>query len=336
MNDSSPAPAKRVDTRKGDVALVIPTLNEERHIGALLAAMTVQAPDRVREIIVVDGGSTDATRTIVDAATDPRVRLLPNPARLQSVGVNRAAREASPDVTVLIRVDAHAHYPDSFVADLLAAHAESGAQSVVNRLRSVGVTPFQRAVAAASNSPFGTGGAAHRSGGAVGFIDHGHHALFDRATFVALGGYDEAFIANEDAEYDVRLRASGGRIWFTDTAAIDYFPRATPAALARQYFRYGQGRARTRAKHHERLRPRQMIPPLMVIGLAVALVASFLFPPALVVPAVYFLGVVAATGILMARTRDPAVIAAVLVLPIMHICWGWGFLSTLLKGRAKP
>ncbi len=320
--------------RAGGVALIIPTLNEEAHISALLAAMTAQAVDRVDEIIVVDGGSMDATRSLVCAATDPRVRLLSNPARLQSAGVNRAARDASSDVKVFIRVDAHARYPDNFVADLLAAHAESGAQSVVNRLRSVGVTPFQRAVAAASNSPFGTGGAAHRSGGKSGFIDHGHHALFDRAAFVALGGYDEAFIANEDAEYDVRLRASGGRIWFTDKAVIDYFPRATPGSLARQYFRYGQGRARTRAKHHERLRPRQLIPPLMVVGLAVSLLASFIFLPALVVPALYLLGVGAATAILMARNRDPAVIAAALVLPIMHFCWGTGFIAETISSSS--
>lgn len=329
MSDPALAVATATDTRK--VAIVIPTLNEALHIKALVETMRLQVPERVVEIIVVDGGSTDATREIVGAIADTRVRLLINPMRLQSAAMNLAARDAKSEVTILIRVDAHARYPADFVAQLLAAYGQSGAQSVVNRLHSVGVTSFERAVAAASNSPFGTGGAAHRSGGAAGFIDHGHHALFDRATYLALGGYDESFAANEDAEYDTRLRLSGGRIWFTDKAVVAYFPRATAGALARQYYRYGRGRARTRAKHRELLRPRQMIPPVLTITLALSLLVALVWPITLVVPGLYLAGICAATTILIARTGDSAVWRASIVLPTMHLAWGSGFIAEVLS-----
>ena len=50
------------------------------------------------------------------------------------------------------------------------------------------------------------GGAAHRRLSGGGWVDHGHHALFALSKFRALRGYDEAFLANEDAEFDVRSR----------------------------------------------------------------------------------------------------------------------------------
>ena len=316
------------------VAIIIPTLNEADHIGGLLDHFLRQGPSIV-EIIVADGGSSDGTRPIVEsmAARDPRIRLIDNPARLQAAGFNLAAAQASLETDTLIRADAHAVYPPDFVEVLLAEQAASSAESVVNRLQSVGSGGFQIAVAAASNSIFGTGGAAHRQGAPSCYIDHGHHALFDRATFLSLGGYDEAFAANEDAEYDIRLRGAGGRIWFTNRADIAYFPRRSPRALARQYYRYGAGRAQTLLRHDEPLRWRQRVPALLVAVLAISLLLTPLFPSLLAVPMAYGAGLIAATLVLMLQERRLCVAGALLALPIMHLAWGAGFLAYRLSHR---
>jgi succinoglycan biosynthesis protein ExoA len=324
---------------RATVALIIPTLNEAEHIGDLLALLSRSAPDRVAQIIVADGGSSDATRAIVarHATADPRVRLIENPQRLQAAGINRAVAGLPAEIDTIIRIDAHAHYPADFITVLLDERAKSGAESVVNHLHSVGEGCFQRAVAAASNSRFGTGGATHRIGGASSFVDHGHHALFDRAAFDRLGGYDEAFFANEDAEYDTRLRASGGRVWFTPRAPVGYYPRRTPMALARQYYRYGCGRAMTRAKHGEPLRPRQIAPAVLVALLLVSLLAGAFAPIALAVPLLYLLACAGAAMLLTLQTRHPCVLGAALALPVMHLSWGAGFLvQTLLRRAAQP
>ena len=47
------------------IAVVVPVLNEEAAIGALLERLRPHSPDC--EIVFVDGGSTDATRDIVAA-----------------------------------------------------------------------------------------------------------------------------------------------------------------------------------------------------------------------------------------------------------------------------
>lgn len=316
-------------------AVIIPTLNEEAHIGALLALLVRDAPERVVDILVADGGSQDRTAQIVSemAAQDPRIRLVANPARLQAAGVNLAARQARPEASILVRIDAHAHYPADYVARLLDAMTASQADSVVVRLVSVGQTCFQRAVAAVSNSPVGTGGSAHRSGGASGFVDHGHHAAFDRATFERVGGYDERFAANEDAELDQRIARAGGRIWFAADIQVDYFPRATPRRLAQQYFRYGRGRAANVKKHRGGLRPRQAIPALLVAWSIAALLATPLTILPLATLGLYLLAVIAAGAWLASRTRDRCVIAAPLAIAIMHYAWGAGFLIGLTDAR---
>jgi rSAM/selenodomain-associated transferase 2 len=51
------------------ISVVIPTLNAERHLGRMLTALVPAAVDGlVREVIIADGGSTDATPEIAEAA----------------------------------------------------------------------------------------------------------------------------------------------------------------------------------------------------------------------------------------------------------------------------
>lgn len=225
--DFSPDPP---DSTLPATTIVVPTLNEAGKIGSVLASLLSSDEGFVLELIVADGGSTDGTRELVEEAgrRDPRIRLVHNPARLQSAGVNRAADLADPRAEVILRADAHAGYPADFAERAVRGLVESGADSLVVRMHTVGHPCFQRAVAAVSNSAVGTGGSAHRSGSASGFVDHGHHAAFQRAVFRDLGGYDESFATNEDAEFDTRIGAAGGRVWLQGDLVLDYYPRRTP------------------------------------------------------------------------------------------------------------
>ena len=76
-------------------------------------------------------------------------------------------------------------------------------------MRTKGTGLFQKATALAQNSRLGNGGSQHREGGAGRWTDHGHHALMRLDAFRAVGGYDETFSHNEDAELDYRLAAGG-------------------------------------------------------------------------------------------------------------------------------
>lgn len=318
-------------------AVIVPTWNEEAHIGALLDQLSAQPEGVIAEILIADGRSTDETRAIVRqcAAADSRIRLVDNPARLQASGVNLAVSETRLDIDRIVRIDAHSRYPDDYVPRLLAALDDNEADSVVVRLDSIGTGCMQRAIAAVSNSRIGTGGSAHRVGGVSGFVDHGHHAAFRRSIFEAAGGYDPGFEANEDAELDVRIRKLGGRIWLAGDIEVGYFPRRTLAALGRQYFRYGSGRARTWLKHREALRPRQLAAPALVMAMAAALLLAFFTPWTLLLPAVYLAILMVYGCVLAGRRRSACLLLAAPALAVMHFSWGAGFIHRLLSGRGK-
>lgn len=316
--------------------IVIPTLDEADVIAAVLARVLDDDGLVDPLVVVADGGSRDGTRAIVReiAADDPRVRLIHNPGRLQSAGLNLAAASLGGDRPWLIRVDAHADYPQNYASRLIAEALGTGASSVVVSMLTQGVSPFQRGAAAAQNSALGAGGSPHRRAGAGRWVDHGHHALFSLAAFEAAGGYDETFSHNEDAEFDLRLTRQGGRIWLTEKVRIGYHPRRTPLALWKQYFSYGKGRARTALKHSAPLKLRQTLP----LGIAPAVLGALLSPLfwPLAVPALaWAVGALSFGAVLALLQGDAAVLLAGPAAMIMHLAWSTGFWTQLLTHSAQ-
>ena len=313
---------------------VIPTFNEAAHIEGLIRHLLADTAWDDPLVVVADGGSTDGTREIVSrlAMTDPRVRLLDNPQRLQSAAVNRAAASYGRSRRWMVRVDAHAGYPANYVSGLMAEAQRTGAASVVVAMATEGRGGFQSAAAAAQNSVLGAGGSAHRSSGRSGWVDHGHHALFDLDRFLAVGGYDETYVANEDAEFDARLAQADGRIWLSQDMTITYYPRSTPSGLFRQYMNYGQGRARTILRHHLTPKIRQLLPVAVVPAVLLAPLGAFnhlLFVPA-ALWATASLGFGALLGM---KTRSGAAAASGIAAMVMHLAWSAGFWRQLLTTR---
>lgn len=327
-----------------EVLIVVPTLNEAQGIEACLRSLLHGDPRLAEaDLVVADGGSSDSTPEIVTglAASYPRLRLLANPERLQSAGINRAVREAArPRHRILVRADAHALYPPGYAMQVADRLAQEDAASVVVPMDSRGTGCFQRAAAWIVDTPLGSGGSAHRGGTRSGEVDHGHHAGMDLSWFQRVGGYDPAFSHNEDAELDQRLRDSGGRIWLAAELRLDYHMRATPLALARQYWNYGRGRARTLRKHAIAPRLRQVAPAanlmLLVLGLLVMGAGLLIGSPLLVGagavwPLVYLAVLLGASLWMALRHSSPCGLLAGLALAAMHLPWGAGFLTGLLR-----
>lgn len=311
------------------VTIVMPALNEARHIAGAIASVLPPEGALDWELLVLDGGSSDRTCDIVRefASREPRIKLVRNDRRIQSAAVNTASEACDPRTEILVRADCHAAYPPNFVARCADALRKTGSASVVVPMLAVGSRPLQRAIAAAQNSPLGNGGSAHRVTGISGYVEHGHHAAFDRAIFRSLGGYDERAPYNEDAEYDARLVASGRRIYLDGSLTISYFPRTSFRALARQYFNHGWGRANTLLKHGKAPRLRQILPVLMLLTVVGSLLSlPFAGAIAALPIAVYVLVCGLWAAALACKARDKFLVLAAPAAILMHMSWAVGFL----------
>lgn len=333
---AEPVPARPEEVDAKAVLLVIPALNEARHIETCLRSLLGDDPALAAgaRVVVADGGSTDGTPGIVARLRDefPGVELLHNPERLQSAGLNKAVRDcAGPQHRYLVRCDAHAAYPPGFVRRCVAAAEQTGAASVVTVMDAVGESCFARAAAWAVDTPLGSGGAAHRGGANSGWVDHGHHAAFRLDWFRRVGGYDPQFSHNEDAEYDRRLAAAGGGIWLAADIRLDYRMRPGPRPLARQYFNYGRGRAATVRKHRIVPRLRQVAPAVNGVLLVGGLVLAPVWSGALAWPALYAAGLAAAGAAGAWKLRSACGLLAAPALAIMHNAWAAGFLTGLVR-----
>lgn len=318
------------------VIVVIPALNEADHIAACVRSlMTGDARLSAIEMVVADGGSRDRTREIVLALQGeyPNLRLIDNPKRLQSAAVNLAAQGAGAGRSILVRCDAHAIYPENYVMRVADSLVRHGVASLVVPMDAVGTSCFQRTNAWIVDTPLGSGGSAHRGGRKSGEVDHGHHAGFDLKAFLAVGGYDETFSHNEDAEYDARLRQSGERIFLDADIRLSYLPRATAGALARQYFNYGNGRARTLMKHGERPKLRQLIPPATLVACVLGLAIAPFSLWGLVLPGGYLAALIAASLMVAVKHKSACGLLAGLASATMHMSWSLGLFRQVLKGQ---
>ena len=319
-----------------DVLIVIPSLNEEARIESVIAALQADCGCREALIVVSDGGSSDETVAIVERIgnTDPRVRVLTTLKRLStSASVNRAVECFGHGRAWLVRLDAHAGYPKDYASRLVAKAIETGASSVVTPMFTLGETCFQHAAAAAQNSFLGTGGSAHRLLNRGGWVEHGHHALFNLEQFRELGGYDDKLEFNEDAEFDRRLIKRGGRIWLADDLVITYFPRDNTISLFRQYVKHGRGRAHTFVRHGGRKRLRHFILPSIAPIMILGFLCPFYWP--LAVPASVWLFACLSYGLVLGiRQKDICAAGSGYASIVMQLAWSIGHWWEIISIRA--
>jgi glycosyltransferase involved in cell wall biosynthesis len=317
VSDGSPA-----------VSVLVPVLDEERHLEDALALMRAQEVPGGLEILAIDGGSRDRSAEILArvSAADPRVRVLSNPARRTPQALNiglRAARGA-----YVARMDAHTWYPRDYLARGIARLERGDVAWVSGPQLAEGRGPWSRRVALALSTPLGVGGASFRRATAETDVDSGFTGVWRRETLVEHGGWDEGWPINQDGELAARVRAAGGRIVCVPEMAAKYVPRDSLRALARQYWRYGQYKAKTVGRHPGAMRRSHVLPPGVVIALAAAVLPGPQRRVARAGAGVWAVGLVATAAREAGRGASPSDAAALpLVLGTMHVAWGAGFLA---------
>src|SRR5690348_3207918 len=332
------------------VSVVMPVRNEERHLAESVRHILSQDYPGEFELVLAVGPSVDRTEQIAAdlAAAEPRLTVVPNPTGQIPSALNAALRAARH--AVIARVDGHAMLPPGYLTTAVKTLRQTGAADVGGVMAAEGETPFQQAVAWAMTSRAGVGSASFHTGGGAGPALSVYLGVYRRAAIEQAGGWDEGMLRAEDWDLNYRIRTRGGQIWFTPELRISYRPRASVRTLASQYFHYGRWRRVIVREHPETASFRYLAPPgaaaLVAVGIGAGiagLVAIAASAPAAIqwltagfaIPVVYAAGITAAGTLLSRKVPAKVRLRIPLVLGVMHMALGTGFLTSPRKLHRK-
>lgn len=331
------------------VSIIVACRNENRHVRTFLGSVSKQVMEGLDwEIVVADGMSDDGTRELLEeyAACRPHFRIIDNPGRIVSTGLNAAIRAARGDI--VIRMDGHTEYAANYVWECVKTLRQTGADEVGGPARTRAERPLARAIAAAYHSRFSTGGARFHDPNHEGYVDTVPYGCWRKSTLERLGLFDESLVRNQDDELNLRLTRSGGRIWQSPAIVSWYCPRTTLSTLFQQYFQYGFWKVQVIRKHRVPGSFRHLVPALFVltnaslpVGLGITWIAglwplcSILFRGWLLLTVSYIMACLIAS-IVAARRHGVATLPFLpMVFIVFHVSYGLGFLLGLIH-RPKP
>lgn len=227
------------------VSLCVIAYNEEKTIVSLLNDIKNQDyPHEKMEIVLVDSASSDNTKKVMNSFAEEdngfiSVRVCDNPKRIQAAGWNVAINAAKCDI--IIRVDAHASIPASFVSQNVA-QIESGEYVVGGQRPNIAETetPWTNTLLLAESSMFGSSIAPFRKGQKKTYVKSVFHGAYRREVFEKAGLFHEYLGRTEDNELHYRIREAGYKICY-DPEIISYqHVRSSWGKMLKQKFGNGK------------------------------------------------------------------------------------------------
>jgi succinoglycan biosynthesis protein ExoA len=319
------------------VTLVVAMRNEAASIERCLASIAAQDyPPGLLEVLVYDGESDDGSAALAEAFAAGRERwsVRQNPRRIQAAAWNAGIAAARGDIVGI--VCGHAEIAPSYVSSAVSALERTGADMVGGPVHAIGEGAVGQAIAIASSTPFGVGGARHHYVVEAEDVDTVFMGLCRRETYLRFP-FDESMVRNQDDELSYRLLDAGGRIVCDPTIQSVYRNRSSLSGLWRQHFDYGRWKVLVLRAHPGQVRPRHVVPVVLVTTLAAGAVLA---PISRTVRTLLIaeLGLyAAATGVAAVRygsgrpLRAAALLAA--VYPVLHLSYGTGMLRGFWQFR---
>ncbi|MBR5297234.1 MAG: glycosyltransferase family 2 protein [Parabacteroides sp.] len=324
-----------------NVAIIIPTLNEEKFIARCLDSVIAQSyPFEEMDVMVVDGGSKDRTHEIVNEYHEKyhNIRLLENPGRIQSIAFNIGVKNST--APYIVRLDAHAFYKPYYIEGCI-----KGLMSDSNRGNVGGqwdIQPQNESLWATTNAilnycKFGIGGASYRVGAKAGNVDTVPFGSFPRAVIEKIGGMREDLPRGEDNEFNSRIHKAGYDIYFDPAIECVYYARPTLKASCKQMYANGESIGHLFYVDKGSIGLRHLIPLLFVLGIISGVFFSFVWSPFFYVLmlglGLYFLCDFVAS-LFAAKEHGLKYFFPLFVMFFcVHISYGWGTIVGLFSGR---
>ncbi|MAR46768.1 MAG: hypothetical protein CMA41_03070 [Euryarchaeota archaeon] len=330
------------------LATVIPVLNEEDHIEACLQSLLQQSlPAEEHIIIVLDGGSSDATKEIIRTIQEglkpnqyPEIHLFNNPGRFVPHARNLALQQLPNSITHVLEFNGHIEVVPNHLFELKAAwnrlekdHPKLaglgcrvvGSESEQGMIESV--------IDSTLTSPLGGSTGQFSTFDEEGPTNVPAFALHRRTALEAISGWDESFLTSQDSDLSMRLVKAGFTLFRTPDIVVKMRRRNSFKSWFLMSHRYGFWRTKVLLKHPRRLVLRELLPLLGLIATSILFVVN---PNAAMIPILAYAGVLLLTGLSHFKKGISHVVGVPFSLILLHTGFTLGLIDGLLrKGRAS-
>lgn len=322
-----------------EVAIVIPTLNEERFISRCLNSIIKQTYDFEKmDVMIIDGGSKDNTKDIVAEyqKSHQNIRFIENKKKIQSVAFNIGFKKST--APYIIRLDAHAEYDSKYISLCIENLKQDEKRGNVGGR--CNILPFNQSIWAQTNailnhSRFGIGGAAFRVSNEAHNTDSVPFGAFPRKVIDQIGGMREDLPRGEDNEYNSRIRKAGYKIFFDPNIISSYFARPTLGASCKQMYANGNSIGYLYYIDREAIGIRHLVPLLFVVSGLFSIIISVLWSPFCYVfcggLALYLIAD-AIASIMGAKDNVKCTLPLFILFFCVHVSYGMGTIAGLIKG----
>ena len=313
-----------------DIAIVVAAKNEAAHLKECIDSL-LRAARREAEIIVVDDGSTDDSRSIL-AQYKKKIRVLDGGGKGPGHARNLALQSTDRGWIAFTDADAQVH-PD-WLEQLRALTIY-----FTHTVSSVGGVQVISRHAPSMERIFG------RFFLSIGFISDYIHSsenlrtvrhnptcnvLYRRSAIESVGGFDESLWPCEDLDLDLRLERKGFTALFTPAAVVEHRRPATFRSFFRMMKRYGFAHAQL-VKKHGFCQKIHLLPLLFPLG---AILLFILWHKPIWLVAATGVSIFSGWAVLAFRSKGwiPGALFTAL-LSVSIVCWLIGFYPGLLGQR---
>lgn len=219
-------------------SLIITIRNEEKTILNLLKSIQEQSclPD---EVIIADGGSTDATTTEIlhfvqnDKSKKLNLKLIVKKGN-RSAGRNEAIKNASGDLILI--TDAGCTLAKNWVKNISKPFSNSSIDVVAGYYKGIADSIFQKClipyvlVMPDKINP-------------KNFLPATRSMAFRKSVWDQTGGFEEKFSHNEDYVFAIQIKNKGYNIVFQESAIVYWQPQKKISEAFIMFFRFAYGDA---------------------------------------------------------------------------------------------
>ena len=286
------------------------------------------------EIILVDGFSQDGSEKIAReyCEQNDNSRYVTNPKKLATAGWNIGVGLSSG--SYYFPASGHSVIDKDFLKGAkIFFEANTDVHALGGRVISAGINPASRAIAAASNTPFGMGGVYYRIGTTPKRVNVVGLGIYSRHLYLSIGPYLDDFVRSGDWEFNYRAWVAGFKMYINPAMKSLLYVRSTYRRTFIQQFITGFWKIKVWEIHPRSLLLRHIIPPLFVLWLLGSpLVIIFgrtifflwIFPSLIYLMVSFF-------SAFKVSNRDHKWYLIFLSYPVIHLSYGLGFLTGLLS-----